>query len=61
MTGGPHLPWGFAGEEGGECGVVAGYVVVAGAQREPAGPVDVARVEDIEFTDRADHRLHPVR
>src|SRR6185437_10781319 len=41
--------------------VVAGQVLRIGAQRQPAGPVDLVRIEDVQLGQRAEHGLYPVR
>ena len=41
--------------------VVAGQVVGAGAQRQPAGPVDVVPPAHVEVAHRGDRLVHPVR
>ena len=48
------------GEVRGERRVVAVQVVGPAAEREPARPVDVGRVEDVEGAERGEHRLDPV-
>ena len=49
------------GEPGREGGVVAVQIVRARAEGQPAGPVDVGRVEHVERRDCRQHGLDPVR